>query len=391
MLRRLAVPALTLALLAVATPADADDPVDVPDGATITIDGRGHGHGRGMSQEGAANRADAGQEHREILGFYYPGTQPGTAGGSVRIFLSKGDLANAVQVRPQRGLVARSVGTGPARTWNLTKAEPRATAWRILPKGDARTVLQYRQKGWRQYKSSVRGTLEFAAKGRPITLDTQTGPAAYRGVIRSVPSSTGNRIAVNVLPMESYLRGVVPAELVASQAPAEAQRAQAVAARSYAALKRLERSDKIFDLDDTPGYQAYGGVGAEYPASDRAVAATAREILTYGGEPAFTEFTASNGGWTVVGDEPYLTAQEDPYDTDDWGPVDYVPAEIEAQWPQLGDLTGIRLDGRDGNGEWGGRVGTVTLTGTGSTVTVSGTAFYQRLGLQSSWLTLTVD
>lgn len=389
MLRRLAVPAVTIALLAVAAPAHADDPVDVPDGATITIDGRGHGHGRGMSQEGAANRAEAGQDHREILGFYYPGTQMGTARGTVRIFLSEGDLANAVQVRPQRGLVARSVGDGADRSWNLLKAKPRATAWRILPKGDARTVLQYRQKGWHQYRSSVKGTLEFNAKGRPITLDTQTGPAAYRGIIRSVPSSPGNRIAVNVLPMESYLRGVVPAELVASLAPAEAQQAQAVAARSYAALKRVERSDKIFDLDDTPGYQAYGGVDAEYSASDRAVAATAGEILTYDGEPAFTEFTASNGGWTVVGDQPYLTAQQDPFDDDGWGPVDFVAAEIETQWPTIGDLTSIQLT-RDGEFEGGARVVSATLTGAEGTTTVSGTAFYQRLGLQSAWLRLTV-
>lgn len=386
MLRRLAVPALTLALLAVAAPAHADDPVDVPDGATITIDGRGHGHGRGMSQEGAANRAEAGQDHREILGFYYPGTQVGTATGNVRIFLSEGDLRNAVQVRPQRGLVARNAD----RNWNLMKARPRATAWRILPKGDARTVLQYRQKGWHQYRSSVKGTLEFNANGRPITLQTQAGPAAYRGIIRSVPSSPGNRIAVNVLPLEAYLRGVVPAELVASQAPSEAQQAQAVAARSYAALKRVERSDKIFDLDDTPGYQAYGGVGAEYPASDRAVAATAGEILTYAGEPAFAEFTASNGGWTVVGDEPYLTAQQDPYDTDDWGPVDFTPAEIEARWPAIGDLTSIQLV-RDRSYEDGGRVESIMLSGSAGVVTVSGTTFYQRLDLQSPWLTVTVD
>ena len=389
MLGRLAaatVTALVTTLVATAAPALADAPHAVPDGATITIDGRGHGHGRGLSQLGAKVAAQQGVGYRDILGFYYDGTVWGTAAGQVRIFLSRGDRDNAVQVRAQRGLVARSGG----RSWDLTKAKPRAQRWRAIPKGDARTVLQFKQQGWRQYRS-VAGTIEFAAKGKPVTLDTQTGPRRYRGFIRSVPSSPGNRIAVNVVPMEAYLRGVVPAEVKASTWPQQAQRAQAVAARSYAALKRSERQDKIYDLDDTPGYQHYLGVDAEWPASDKAVAATAGTILTYAGKPAFTEFTASNGGWTAAGDAPYLTAREDPWDADDWGPVDFTDAEIEAVWPQLGDLTSIQLGDRNGAGEWGGRVGTVTLTGSAGTVTRSGDAFYQSLGLQSAWLSVAVD
>jgi stage II sporulation protein D len=389
MLRRLAVPVLALvAVLAPAAPALADDPVEVPGSATITIDGRGHGHGRGLSQEGARQAAEEGVGYRDILGFYYPGTDWGTASGQVRIYLSRGDLAQTVQVAPQKGLVARRTGT--AQVWDLTKAQPKAQAWRIVPRGDAASALQYRKRGWHQLRQ-VAGTLEFAAKGKPITLVTQDGPARYRGFIRSVPSSPGHRMAVNVLPMEAYLRGVVPAEVVASQWPQQAQRAQAVAARSYAALKRSTRPDKPYDLDDTIGDQRYLGVDREWPASDRAVAATAGEILTYGGEPAFTEFTASNGGWSVAGDAPYLQAQEDPWDQDVWGPVTFTDTELEALWPQIGDLTRIEIGGRDGHGEWGGRVGTVTLTGSAGAVTVSGTAFYGDLGLQSRWLTLHVQ
>ena len=70
MLGRLAaatVTATVTALVVTAAPAVADDPVDVPDGATITIDGRGHGHGRGMSQVGADRAADAGQDYEAIL------------------------------------------------------------------------------------------------------------------------------------------------------------------------------------------------------------------------------------------------------------------------------------------------------------------------------------
>ena len=387
MIRRLAV--VTAAVLAAtAAPAvAADQGWDVPSSATITIDGHGHGHDRGLSQLGARQRAEDGADYRDILGFYYPGTDWGTATGQVRVWISEGDRANALQVAPRKGLVARRVGT--AKVWDLTRAQPKALGWRILPKGDHASVLQYRKRGWHQLRR-VSGLLEFAGKGRPIELATRHGKASYRGVLRSVPSSRGNRITVNVVPMDSYLRGVVPAEVVASRWPQQAQRAQAVAARSYAALKRSTRPDKPYDLDDTTRYQRYLGADAEYPASDQAVAATAGEILTYAGAPAFTEFTASNGGWTVAGDEPYLPAQEDPYDGDTWGPVTFSDSEIEAHWPEIGDLSRIEISGSDDHGDWDARAGTVTLTGGSGTVTVGGDAFAGTLHLQSSWLRIAV-
>lgn len=385
MLGRLAVATAALLVLTAAPATAADDSWDIPPTATITVDGHGHGHGRGLSQYGAKHAAEDGVGYRDILGFYYPGTSAGAATGQVRIFLSRGDLGDTVQVQPRPGLVARAGN----RSWDLTRAKPRAQRWRIVPKGDARSVLQYRRSGWHRYRS-VAGTLEFAAGGRPVTLDTQDGPMTYRGLVRSVPSSPGHRMAINVLPMESYLRGVVPAEVVASTWPQQAQRAQAVAARSYAALKRSTRQDKPYDLDDTTRYQRYLGVDSEWPASDAAVAATAGEILTYGGEPAFTEFTASNGGWTAAGDAPYLPAQEDPWDRTPAWQQTITDADVEAAWPAVGDLTHVDIAGRDGHGEWGGRAGTVTLTGSAGSVTTSGAAFAGGLGLPSAWLTLTV-
>ncbi|MGB0100338.1 MAG: SpoIID/LytB domain-containing protein [Nocardioides sp.] len=394
MSRRLAV--LVAALVAVAATAGpahaADDAWDIPDGARITIEGHGHGHGRGMSQYGAKRAAELGTGYRTIMKHYYPGTSRGKAPGSVRIWITRGDLDNAVQVRPRNALTARKVGGGPS--WRLAKAQPRAKRWRIVPKGDARSVLQFRKGGWRHFRT-VRGLLEFTAQGRPITLDTQGGRSAtYRGVLRSVPSSPGNRLTVNRLSLESYLRGVVPKESIASAWPQQALRAQAVAARSYAAYHRAQRREKVFDLDDSESSQVYGGSGAEHAATDRAVRGTKAEIRTYDGEPAFTEFTASSGGWTVAGDHPYLVAQEDRWDdrrdpNHQWQ-VPFTDGELEDAWPALGDLSRIEIAGRDGHGEWGGRAGSVTLTGSDATLSLTGTAFYQRLGLRSSWLTLHV-
>jgi stage II sporulation protein D len=190
--------------------------------------------------------------------------------------------------------------------------------------------------------------------------------------------------------MDSYLRGVVPRESFASW-PQQALRAQTIAARSYAAYHRAHRTAKVYDLDDGESFQVYGGFDDEERTTDEAVAATAGKILTYGGEPAFTEFGSSNGGWTVAGDAPYLQAREDPWDRTEKWQVRFTDDELEAAWPSIGNLTQVAITGRDGNGEWGGRAGSVTLTGSGGSVTVSATAFRVKLGLRSTWLTLTVS
>ena len=91
-------------------------------------------------------------------------------------------------------------------------------------------------------------------------------------------------------------------------------------------------------------------------------------MLTYDGAPAFTQFSSSSGGWTSAGSAPYLVAKQDPYD--DWSGNPHTSWQtvisdgtIEKAFPGVGNLTGIKFSGRDGNGEWGGRVDTVTVTG----------------------------
>jgi SpoIID/LytB domain protein len=389
--RRIAVLAVALGLVATAAPpAAAADSWKIPPSATITFDGHGYGHGKGMSQYGAQYAAKHGKSYREIVGYYYPGTKWGTASGSIRVWISR-DLTNDVQVHARDGLTARK--SGSSTTWNLAKAKPRADRWRIVPSGDRVSVLEYRSNGWHQFRK-VTGQLEFAARGKPIRLYTADGSTEYRGVLKSVPSSPGNRITVNVVPLETYLRGVVPAETFASSWQQQALRAQAVAARTYAVHERADRRDKVYDLCETEACQAYGGATREYPTTDAAVKATARKILTYGGQPAFAQFTASSGGWTVDGGEPYLPARQDKWDTAQdkyhaWT-VDFTDDEIEAAWRSIGDLEGIVIGDRDGHGQWRGRAGTVTLTGADGTLTVSGSDFAQKLHLASPWLTLSV-
>jgi hypothetical protein len=129
-----------------------------------------------------------------------------------------------------------------------------------------------------------------------------------------------------------------------------------------------------------------------------AVGATAGVVLGYGGKPAFTQYSSSNGGRTVRGSAPYLLAQSDPYDgavtsaanPNSWDTT-LTAAAIEARYPVIGTLRSIAVGtrtGGGGTGTFGGRVGTVTLTGSAGSVAVSADAFRSALGLRSTWWTV---
>jgi stage II sporulation protein D len=121
----------------------------------------------------------------------------------------------------------------------------------------------------------------------------------YRGSLEVVLNARGLLNVVNVLPLEDYLRGVVPKELGPEAYPEfEALKAQAVAARTYAVSHLGEFSEEGFDLCATPRCQVYGGADAEHPLSDRAVAETAGEVLLALGAPIEAFYSATCGGHT---------------------------------------------------------------------------------------------
>lgn len=114
----------------------------------------------------------------------------------------------------------------------------------------------------------------------------------YRGSLRLVADGDAVRV-LNVVDLESYLRGVVPSEMMPSW-PTEALRAQAVAARTYT-LAYLD-PEAAYDVCATDECQVYRGRDAEHPASDAAVADTAGEVLTFAGAIARTYYHADSGG-----------------------------------------------------------------------------------------------
>jgi stage II sporulation protein D len=376
------------ALLPTAAQAAADDTWQVPSDAAITIKGRGYGHGHGMSQYGAEGAARQGLTYEQIAEFYYPGTSWGTSKGRVSVLLTA-DTTDDLVVAARTGLVVRDTGA----KGRLVLPDNGARRWRIERGDDGVSRVSYRAKGWHRWKT-LAGAGRFAAGGEPITLVTPSGERAYRGRLRIGVTASGDRVTVNDVGLESYLKGVVPLEIPASWSPA-AVRAQAVAARTYAAYERKHPQSGAYQLCDTWSCQVYGGYDAEYDASNRAVDATAHRILTSGGEPAFTQFGSSSGGWTAAGSVSYLPAKKDPYDGWSGNPVHTWTTKVadetlERAWPAIGDLRRIAVVGRDGNGTWGGRVRTLRLKGTEGRVTVSGDTFRAVLGLRSTWVTFAV-
>jgi stage II sporulation protein D len=133
----------------------------------------------------------------------------------------------------------------------------------------------------------------------------------YRGVIELRVTAFGTVRPINWIELESYLRGVVPAELGPEMWPQlEALKAQAVAARTYAWRNRGQFSDEGYDLCATPRCQVYDGAEAEHPLSDRALASTRGEILSWQGEPIVALYTATCGGHTENGGEIFAEHAE---------------------------------------------------------------------------------
>ena len=380
--------AATLATVVPAGPAAAADAWRVPAASTVTVIGHGYGHGHGMSQYGAEGAARKGLKHEQILGFYYPGTQLGQVRGRVSVLITA-DTSDDLVVRPRAGLQVRDTAGG---SWTTLPSNG-ARLWRIGTNKAGDTVVAYRTHRWRPWRT-LQGDGELYAGGQPITLLTPAGETAYRGRLRHASDPEGGHDTVNDVRLEYYLRGVVPLEIPASWSP-EAVQAQAVAARTYAAFERSHPRASHYQICDTTSCQVYGGASAEHRLSDAAIRATARQALLADGKPAFTQFASSNGGWSAAGSAPYLTAREDPYDGWSGNPVHswrvkLSDTDIERSWPGVGDLRSITVTRRDGNGDWGGRVASMVLKGTGGSVTVSGDTFRSVLGLRSTYLTFKV-
>jgi stage II sporulation protein D len=134
----------------------------------------------------------------------------------------------------------------------------------------------------------------------------------YRGTLTVRSTTAGTLQAVNRIGVEDYLRGVLPKETYANWPP-EALKSQAVVSRSYALARMSDDPDAPFHLRADTSSQVYGGYFAEDPRTDEAVAATAGEVLAYGGRIVTTFFSSCCGGHTAAIDDIWPGVERRPF------------------------------------------------------------------------------
>ena len=365
---------LALALAATALAGSRAPVPTTPPSVTATTffaSGNGWGHGVGMSQYGALGYANEGWPYDQILAHYYTGAELGPAPvARVRVLVGE-EQAKAV--------VASTVAYRVRDVFGTIHALPAGP----LPLGPK---LSLTLSGT---PTELAGPVTFLPGTAPLTLDGR----AYRGQLEIAVNERKKLNVVNVVGLEQYLGGVVAQEMPSGW-PAEALKAQAVAARSYALARRLP--GKGFDLYADVRSQVYGGIAAERPSTTAAIEATKGEVLLWEGKPIDALFHSTSGGATIDAAEafgkavPYLVGVDDPWSAlspvHRWGPVPVPEATVRKGLRLRTPVTVLRLvrapSGRTASAEAVTPLGITKLTGT---------ALRAATGLRSTWITQLVS
>jgi stage II sporulation protein D len=348
----------------------------------FTIRGAGFGHGVGMSQYGAMGYASHGWDYRQILAHYYTGT----------------DLSVLKQSREVRVLLQST--SGSASFSGATRAAGRTlTATKTYyARGRAAGQVQLLSPRGRSL-ATVAAPLRATGPG-PLTLKGRAGNGrtngTYRGALEFRGGALGGVNTVNAIPVDDYVKGVVPLESPASWPP-EALKAQAVAARTYAVT--TFRGGDGFDLYPDTRSQVYGGAGAEQATTNAASDATTGQLVTYAGTPVVTYFFSTSGGRTEdventplgVEPKPWLRSVQDRYDSVSpkhrWGPY---RMRYRAAASKLGSLVKGRFKGikvvRRGASP---RIVAADIIGSRGRTHVDGATLRARFRLYDSWIYFT--
>jgi stage II sporulation protein D len=364
---------VAVAVLAVAPAARAD----------YRIDGHGLGHGVGLAQYGAMGYArNTAHTWRWIVRHYYPGTGRRTVASTrIRVRIKETTAARVRGATLVRGVQGRRVRLRDTRTYRFVPW--RTDGVRAIDLSAGRTIA-YLHGPVRVTGPAPLTVLGFGDNGVP--------DGHYRGDVL-LRRDADQVLVVEDVGLESYLFGVVPAEMPPGW-PAQALRAQAVVARSYALTSR--RPTEPFDVYADTRSQAYRGVDGEIAPTTAAVRATLGVVVTYGNTIAHTLFSSSSGGRTAAVEEvfggapvPYLLSVDDPYDTlspyHDWT-VSLTDTDAATRLKSVlqGDLVDLAVVATTPRG----RAATVRVSGTLGTVDVPATTARSLLGLRSTWFAI---
>ena len=304
-----------------------------PSDGEFTFIGGGWGHGTGLSQYGALGRAEAGHTHEEILGFYFDSatlrTDPDLVPDDVDVRVA---VHSTTVFRPSGLLTVSMDGRFLDTTVNTL----------TVRRGDGGWYINSSNIDWcRGFCSGTVLTVSFN-EGEAVRIsNTSNGAERYaHGQFQLTPATEGvancgsagaNQycLVIGDMTMQQYLYGL---NEVPHSWPAEALKAQVVAARSYAAAIMEDRADwsSPFDLYASTRDQEYRAWDFEREPGHEAwasqVDATDDTVLTHqpaggdGAEVIVAYYSSSNGGHTAANEEPrresvsYLLAKPDPFD-----------------------------------------------------------------------------
>ena len=269
----------------------------------FTFRGTGYGHGIGLSQYGAQGAAIAGKDYRWIIGHYYAGVSivpepPKT----IKVNLSK-DANYKSGGNAGYTLASWRILPGQSGATLTINGVAKPAATYMFTASGANVVVTASGQSAQTYS----GTVTVAPSGgSPALLQVVEGTGLYgfangkyRGTL-TLAASSGKLKLLNVLPMESYLYGVVPRESPSGW-KAEALKAQAIVARSYA----YPGSSELYCTTMSQAYQGYGAYNSsgvwvgEATSTNAAVDATKDLVVKRGSNVVKTYFFSQSGGHTA--------------------------------------------------------------------------------------------
>ena len=406
-LRRLAGVAVAAAVAAgslafAVPPAGAQTAELAPD--VIVVEGRGFGHGNGLSQWGALGYA---VDHRwtsdQIVEHYYSNTtQSSVSNPDVWVHLTGNDRNDLLVTSASAFTVAGGqfdggdvvrIGVSSGDFWVRSNSGC-GRRGELVTDG-----LSASSRRGNRYVEAVPSNSDYAVDdqsqllvmiycdGRDTAVESRR--VAYRGVLGVVDQN--GPFSFNRVPLEQYLRGVVPNEsrphwgAQGDGRGIAALEAQAIAARSYvlslAAARASSGSQGRFtDTCDTARCQVYFGAardgnaidhGTRFIHTNTAIRNTAGHVRVHDdGSIAFAEFHASSGGWTAGLDEGSRFPGVQDLGDSTAGNSNHAwefrisRSDIEAAYPSIGSLVCIDVTHRNGNGAWGGRTRGMRIVGT---------------------------
>jgi stage II sporulation protein D len=189
--------------------------------------------------------------------------------------------------------------------------------------------------------------LRSAPENNPPVIKIKT--KSYRGALEVRRLAASDMTLINYVTMQEYLYGSVPAE-IGGRSPAEAIKAQAIAAKMYVINNRGKHSKAGFDVCPTTNCQVYNGFSCEVAQCNTAIDTVKDYVITYNGKLAGEiYYFASGGGRTedvhnVWGSSvPYLVSVEDKYEKIYNWTKTLRTSDIKAMLPQLGNILGVTV------------------------------------------------